>query len=64
MERQGKKTKWKATDSAPMDTKQKDDIGVQNQTTHSTKPRTPLVTIILFIIVFLVVAIVIWVAQD
>jgi len=33
MEKQGKNTEWKATDSAPMDTKLKDGIGGQKQIT-------------------------------
>lgn len=56
MEKQGKKTKWKAKDSAPMDTKQENDIGVRNQTTNSTKNRFPWATIIIVLILFLVVA--------
>jgi hypothetical protein len=64
MENRGKKTKWKAKDSAPMDTKQENDIGVQNQTTHSTKNRIPLITILLIIILFLIVAITMWVTEG
>lgn len=58
MEKRGKNKHWKATDSAPMETKQENDIGVENQTTHSTKNRFPWATIIVVIILVLVVAII------
>lgn len=45
-----KETDWEASDSSPVDTKQKDGIGVRNQTTNSSKPRIPLVMIIVIAI--------------
>ncbi len=52
------KEKMKASDSAPMPTKQKDDGSVRNQTTNVPKNRFPWTTIIVitaFIILIVVV---------
>ncbi|WP_318312597.1 hypothetical protein [Flagellimonas crocea] len=57
MEKKGDKENWKAKDSAPMETKQKNDIGVENQTTHSTKNRFPWLTIIAVLILIFIVTI-------
>ncbi|MEQ5789439.1 hypothetical protein J4E06_00135 [Muricauda sp. NFXS6] len=57
MEKKGKKEHWKAKDSAPMETKQENDIGVENRTTHSTKNRFPWLTIIAVIVLISIVAI-------
>ncbi len=50
-----KETNWKASDSSPVDTKQKDGIGVRNQTTNSSKSRFPMVTIVVIVILLLIV---------
>ncbi|WP_373516572.1 hypothetical protein [Pricia sp.] len=50
-----KETKWTANDSSPVDTKQKDGIGVRNQTTNSSGSRFPLVTIIAIVMLLAIV---------
>lgn len=49
-----KEKNWKASDSSPVDTKQKDGIDVRNQTTKSSTSRFPLVTIIVIVILLLI----------
>ena len=51
-----KDSNWKASDSSPVDTKQKDGIGVRNQTTNSSKPKIPLVTIIVIAVLIIIVS--------
>ncbi|MFC4097273.1 hypothetical protein [Euzebyella saccharophila] len=50
------KTEWKATDSSPVDTKQKNDGSVQNMTTNKTENKFPLTTIVVVAILFVIVA--------
>ncbi len=50
-----KETNWKASDSSPVDTKQKDGIGVRNQTTKSSKSKFPMVTILVIVILLVIV---------
>lgn len=52
---ENKKTDWEASDSSPVDTKQKDNIGVRNQTTNSSKSRVPIVTIVVIAILLAIV---------
>ncbi|MGB6151098.1 MAG: hypothetical protein WBG48_03830 [Pricia sp.] len=52
---ENKKTDWEASDSSPVDTKQKDGIGVRNQTTNSSKSRVPIVTIVVIVILLAIV---------
>ena len=56
MEKMGKEKDWKATDSSPVDTKQKDNIGVRNQTTKTTEGKFPLTTIIIVSILLIIVS--------
>ncbi|KKL99722.1 hypothetical protein LCGC14_1811580 [marine sediment metagenome] len=51
-----KDSDWKASESSAVDTKQKDGIGVHNQTTNSSKPRVPLVTIIVIAVLLIIVS--------
>lgn len=51
-----KDSDWKASDSSPVDTKQKDGIGVRNQTTNSSKPKIPLVTIMVIVVLLIIVS--------
>lgn len=55
MEKMGKEDNWKATDSSPVDTKQKDNIGVRNQTTKASEGKFPLVTIIVIVLLLIIV---------
>lgn len=55
MEKMEKDDNWKATDSSPVNTKQKNDIGVRNQTTKKSAVRFPLVTIIVIILILIIV---------
>ena len=50
-----KENDWKASDSSPVDTKQKDGIGVTNQTTDSTRSKVPLMTIIVIVLLLAMV---------
>lgn len=50
------KTEWKATDSAPVDMKQKSDGSVQNMTTNKTENRLPITTIAVITILIGIVA--------
>ncbi len=56
MEKKGKKTNWKAEDSAPMPTKGRKGAHFRNQTTNSQKNRFPLTTIIMAIILLGIIA--------
>lgn len=56
MKRVSENVDWKATDSSPVDTKQKNDIGVRNQTTQSKEQKNPVFTIVLAIVMVLIVA--------
>ena len=53
--RKMKENSSKASESAPMETKQRDDIGVRNQTTESTKSRFPLITVIVVSIILIII---------
>jgi hypothetical protein len=64
MENKAKRKKMKASDSAPMPTKQMDDGSVKNQTTNNPKNRLPLTTIVVVLILFLIVAITMLVVGD
>ncbi|MBT9188293.1 MULTISPECIES: hypothetical protein [Zobellia] len=57
------KEEMKASESAPMPTKQKDDGSVRNQTTNVPRTRFPWVTIIM-VIAFLMVFCVIYFVLD
>jgi len=52
--------KMKATESAPMDTKQKNDIGVRNQTTQVPKKRFPLTLIVVLGLMLLMVGFIVF----
>ena len=56
MKRISDDTDWKATDSSPVDTKQKNDIGVRNQTTQSKEQKNSVFTIIIVLVMLLIVA--------
>ena len=56
MEKMGKKKEMKASESAPMPTKQKDDGKVHNQTTNVAKTRFPWTVIILTAVLLLIIA--------
>lgn len=60
MRKQGKRTKWKATDSAPMDTAQKNDGKIRNQTTEKSEGRFPLTTIIVIAIFLTIVGVLVF----
>ncbi|WP_289644329.1 hypothetical protein [Maribacter aestuarii] len=55
MEKLGKDDSWKATDSSPVDTKQKDGVGVRNQTTKASEGKFPLATIIIIVLLLIIV---------
>ena len=55
MEKQGKDNDWKATDSSPVDTKQKNDIGVRNQTNKKSSGKFPMVTIIAVVLLLIII---------
>ncbi|WP_289063871.1 hypothetical protein [uncultured Zobellia sp.] len=57
------KEEMKASESAPMPTKQKDDGSVRNQTTNVPRTRFPWVTIIM-VIAFLMVFCIIYFVLD
>jgi hypothetical protein len=57
MEKKGQNDNWKAKDSAPMETKQQNDIGVENQTTNSQKNRFPWLTIFVLIVLIFIVGV-------
>ncbi|MBC7000891.1 hypothetical protein [Cytophaga sp. FL35] len=50
------KTEWKATDSAPVDTKQKNDGSVRNMTTNKTENKLPVVTILVVVVLLGILA--------
>ena len=56
MKRISDDTDWKATDSSAVDTKQKNDIGVRNQTTQSKEQKNSVFTIIIVLVMLLIVA--------
>ena len=56
MEKKGRKTNWKAKESAPMPTKGRKGADFRNQTTNSQKNRFPRATIISVIILLAVIA--------
>jgi len=56
MEKKGRKTNWKAKESAPMPTKGRKGADFRNQTTNSQKNRFPWATIISVIILLAVIA--------
>ena len=55
MEKIEKEREWKATDSSPVGTKQKNDIGVRNQTSSKSKGRFPWATIITIVLLLIIV---------
>ncbi|WP_373519516.1 hypothetical protein [Pricia sp.] len=57
------KTKMKASESAPMPTKQKDDGKVRNQTTEVPKNRFPWTTIIVVLAFVIFIALVVGILQ-
>jgi len=61
-ERKGK-SQMKASDSSPVDTKQKDDGKVRNQTTEGPKNRFPWTTIIIVLAFVIFIAMIIGVLQ-
>lgn len=60
MKRDIGKKKMKASESAPMPTKQKDDGSVRNQTTNVPKNRFPWTTMIVIIAFIVLIAVVIF----
>lgn len=58
------KTKMKASESAPMPTKQKDDGTVRNQTTEVPKNRFPWTTIIVVLALVIFIALVVGILQS
>ncbi|HBU77746.1 MAG TPA: hypothetical protein DEF18_06555 [Muricauda sp.] len=56
MEKKGKKTNWKAKDSAPMPTTGRKGANFRNRTTNSQRNRFPWVMIISILIILGVIA--------
>lgn len=57
----GEKPEWKATDSSPVNTKQKNNKGIRNQTTMKSSGKAPITTIVVgfvfFIFIFILIMI-------